>query len=57
MIDRIVGEAVSPGRPAAPGYPSLETRIMLRIEGGVAAAVAVYLFGTLDVSWWLFTPF
>jgi hypothetical protein len=41
-----------PVEPA--GYPPLETRILLRIEGGVAAAVAVYLFSTLDVSWWLF---
>ncbi len=39
---------------AAPGYPPRENRILLRLEGAVAAGVALYVFGTLDVSWWLF---
>lgn len=36
------------------GYPPRELRLQLRLEGAVFAAVALYLFATLDVSWWLF---
>jgi len=36
------------------GYPSPGIRRLLRLEGAAFAAVALYLFTTLDVSWWLF---
>lgn len=36
------------------GYPSAETRVLLRLEGAAFAAVALYFYTTLGVSWWLF---
>jgi hypothetical protein len=36
------------------GYPSRETRGLLRLEGAAFAAVALYFYTTLDVGWWLF---
>jgi hypothetical protein len=36
------------------GYPSQETRVLLRLESAAFAAVALYFYATLDVSWWLF---
>jgi hypothetical protein len=36
------------------GYPPAETRVLLRLEGAALAALALYFFAKLDVSWWLF---
>ena len=56
MSERARPATIATDGPAAAsaGYPPLETRVLLRVEGAAFAAVAVYLFGTLDVSWWLF---
>ncbi len=39
---------------AGVGYPPRETRTILKLEGLAFAAAALYLYGTLDLSWWLF---
>ena len=42
-----------PAPVMANGLPR-ENVIALRVEGAVAAAVALYIFGAMDLSWWLF---
>jgi hypothetical protein len=39
---------------AAVAYMPRENRILLRIEGAALALAALYVFATLDVSWWIF---
>lgn len=36
------------------GYPPRSNRLLLRLEGAAFAAGALYLYSTLDLSWWLF---
>lgn len=36
------------------GYPPRSTRALQQLEGVAVAAAALYLFSTLDLSWWLF---
>lgn len=50
----MAGSAASPNAVAAVAYMPRENRVLLRIEGAAFALAAVYFFGTLDVSWWLF---
>lgn len=45
--------AASP-TPPANGYPPRSARVLQQLEGAAFAAGAVYLYSTLDLSWWLF---
>ncbi len=38
----------------AAAYMPRQNRILLRLEGAAFALAAVYMFATLDVSWWVF---